>query len=149
MIETTLNIHIETLEMINKLSRVCKISRSKVIKNLLKKVMDKDLTSFSFNKCIKYQDSDAKENWHKFHIILDVDEYEFFIDLRKFFKKSVSAIVSYAVKKYYKEMIKSKKTDNYLFKNYIIIKKIINNVVTWKICWGYTEKMLKTIYNQL
>ena len=149
MIETTINIHVGTLEMINKISRICQISRSRVIKNLLKKVMGRELNSFSFNKCIKYQKSDAKVNWHKFHIILDTDEYEFFLDLRKFFKRSVSAIVSYAVKKYYKQMIKFKKTDNYLFKNYIIIKETIDNVITWKICWGYTEKMLKTIHTRL
>ena len=111
--------------------------------------MNKELNCFSFNKSIKYQKSDAKVNWHKFHILLDADEYEFFLDLRKFFKRSVSAIVSYAVKKYYKEMIKFKNTDNYLFKNYVIIKKIIDSVVTWKICWGYTEKMMEAIYTQL
>ena len=148
MIETTLNIHIDTLGMINKISSVRKISRNKVIKSLLKKFMSKELNSFSFNKCVKYQDSDSKENWHKFHIILDTDEYEFFIDLRKFFKKSVSAIVAYAVKKYFKDMIKLNNTDKYLFKNYVIIKETINNVITWKIYWGYPEKMEKILNNQ-
>ena len=147
MIETTININVGTLEMINRISGIYQISRSRVIKNLLKKVMDKDLNSFSFNKCIQYQVSDSKENWHKFHILLDTDEYEFFLDLRKFFKMSVSAIVSFAVKKYYKEIHKFIKTDNYRFKNYIIIKETINNLVTWKICWGWPLEMEK-ILNQ-
>ena len=152
MIETTLNINIETLEKINKISGVYKISRNKVIKNLLKKVMSKELNNFSLNKCVKYQNSDHKENWHKFHIILDVDEYEFFIDLRKFLKMSVSAIVAYAVKKYYKEIMKVKKADNYLFKNYVVIKEMINNVISWKIYWGWPGERelnsLHTIINQ-
>ena len=148
MIETTLNIHVESLEMINNISDVYNISRNRVIKNLLKKVMYRELNSFSFNRCVKYQDSDSKEKWHKFHITLDVDEYEFFIDLRKFFKMSVSAIVSYAVKKYYKEVIKSNRTDNYLFKNYIIIKETINNIISWRIYWGYPEKMEEVLKTQ-
>ena len=148
MIETTINIHVGMIDKINQISKIYKISRNKVIKDLLKKVMEKDLNNFSFNKCVKYQDSDSKENWHKFHILLDTDEYEFFIDLRKFFKMSVSAIVAYAVKKYYREMLKFKSTDNYLFKNYIIIKEVINNVVTWKIYWGWPEKIEKILSMQ-
>ena len=148
MIETTLNISMETLEKINKISNLCKTSRNKVIKNLLKMVMDKEPNSFTFNKCVKYQKKDSKEKWHKFHITLDTDEYEYFIDLRKFFKMSVSAIVSFAVKKYYKKIIKCKNTDKYLFKNYIIIKEIINNVISWKIYWGYPEKVEKIFNNQ-
>ena len=148
MIETTINIHIDILGKINKISSANNISRNKVIKNLLKKVMHNELNNFSFNKCIKYQDSDSKQNWRKFHLLLDTDEYEFFLDLRKFFKMSVSAIVAFAVKKYYKEIMKFKKTDNYLFKNYIIIKETINNVLTWRLFWGYPEKMEKILSTQ-
>ena len=71
MIETTINIHIETMKKINKISSVYNISRNKVIKNLLKRVMSKELNSFFINKCVKYQKSDIRENWHKFHILLD------------------------------------------------------------------------------
>ena len=71
MIETTINIHIETMEKINKISSVYNISRNKVIKNLLKKVMDKELNSFFINKSVKYQKSDIRENWHKFHVLLN------------------------------------------------------------------------------
>ena len=119
-----------------------------VIKNILKMIMDKEPNNFSFNKPIKYQDSAPKKKWHKFHLLLKNDEYEYFIDLRKFFKMSVSAIVSFAVKKYYKVMMKLKKTDNYPFKNYIIQKRIINNVITWKIYWGYPKKMEKILETQ-
>ena len=71
MIETTININIKTMEKINEISSTCNISRNKVIKDLLKKVMSKELNSFSLNRCVKYQKSDLKENWHKFHILLD------------------------------------------------------------------------------
>ena len=148
MIETTINIHIKTMEKINKISSVCNISRNKVIKNLLKRVMDKELNSFPINRCVKYQKSDSKENWHKFHILLDVDEYEYFLDLRKLLKKSVSAIVAYAIEKYFKEMINFKIIDNYLFKNYVIVKEIINDVITWRLFWGYPEKMEKILSTQ-
>ncbi len=150
MIETTINMNVITMEKINKISSACNISKNKVIKKLLKMVMSKDLNSFPTNRCVKYQESDSKENWQKFHLLLDVDEYEYFIDLRKFFKMSVSAIVAYSVNKYFKKLMKSKiKTiDNYLFKNYILIKETINNVITWRLFWGYPEKIEKILNTQ-
>ena len=78
----------------------------------------------------------------------DADEYEYFLDLRKLLKKSISAIVAYAVKKYFKGIIKSNITDNYPFKNYVIIKETINNVITWRLFWGYPEKMEKILSTQ-
>ena len=110
--------------------------------------MNEELNNFSLNKCVKYQKSDLRENWHKFHFLLNADEYEYFLDLRKLLKKSISAIVAYAVKKYFKRIIKFSYTDNYPFKNYVIIKETINNVITWRLFWGYPEKMEKILSNQ-
>ena len=145
MIETTINIHTEIMKKISKLSSINNISKSNVIKYLLKKIMHEETNNFYLNRSIKYQVTDSKEKWHKFHITLNVDEYEYFLDLRKFHKKSISALVAFALKKYYKRIMKLKFTDNYLFKNYVIIKEIINNVITWRLFWGYPDKMEKIL----
>ena len=48
---------------------------------------------------VKYQERDVKENWHRLHIIMNEYEYEYYFDMRKFFKMSVSFILAYAVMK--------------------------------------------------
>jgi hypothetical protein len=34
----------------------------------------------------------------------------------------------------------SNNTDNYLYRNYILIKKIIDGVICWQTYWGYPKK---------
>ena len=137
------------MEQINKISNIKNISRNEVIKNLLKMIMDNEANHFSFNRSIRYQDSASKEKWRKFHLLLKIDEYEYFIDLRKFFKMSVSAIVAYAANKYFKKIIKSKTTtDNYWFQSYILIEETINDVKTWKIFWGFPLKIEEILFNK-
>ena len=60
---------------------------------------------------------------------------------------SVSAIVAFAIKKYFKKIIKSKTTtDNYRFQNYIMIEETINDVKTWRIFWGFPQKIEEILF---
>ena len=75
---------------------------------------------------VKYQERDVKENWHRLHVLMNEYEYEYYFDMRKFFKMSVSFILAYAVVKYLNEIInellnRSISTDKYYFRNYIFI----------------------------
>jgi len=76
-----------------------------------------------------------------FNLYLMEDEYEFFTDLRKFHKISVSALIAYAIKKYLNDKIMDGGIDNYPFKNYILSCGIKDDYVYWQIIWGYPEKV--------
>jgi len=53
---------------------------------------------------IRYQKRGKNEVWRQLYLTLRPDEYEFFLDLRKVFKFSVSCLVTYAVEKYLEEI---------------------------------------------
>jgi hypothetical protein len=73
-------------------------------------------------------------------------EYEYYLDMRKFYKMSVSFILAYAVMKYINEVVNellngNKNTDNYSYRNYIFIKTTSNETICWQIYWGVPQKL--------
>ena len=73
--------------------------------------------------------------------------------MRRLFKKSVSLIVSYGVDLYLEEVISEllgenvEYTDNYLYRNYILVKEVIDNVLCWKSYWGLPHDLGKVLTN--
>ena len=70
-------------------------------------------------------------------------DYEFCIDMRNFFKSSVSGLLAFAISEYLEEimLIDSKGrrpgiTDNYFFHAYAIICEEVENAVCWRIYWN-------------
>ncbi|MFC1668820.1 hypothetical protein ACFL20_00385 [Spirochaetota bacterium] len=145
IIETTININIGILDMLNGMSEKCGISRTEMIVFLLKKVMNENTNRVSINNSVKYQEGSSNSAWHKFHIRLKDDEYEYFLDLRKLLKMSVSLILAYAVREYMDGLISGEITDNYPFANYIIAKEVIGNVVCWRFFWGIPPDIEKIL----
>jgi hypothetical protein len=143
--ETTLNIHIGINNQINNAAASKGISRSEMVVTLIKMVMDDIANPSRLGKLVQYQEKRMPNEWRTFHISLREDDYEYFLDLRKLLKMSVSLILAYAVKKYLKKVMAKNITDNYQFKNYILAKMIIDNIVCWKLIWGYPPDVEKFI----
>jgi hypothetical protein len=143
--ETTLNIDNVILHKITQAAQSKKISRSELILLLMNKVMKETMNPYFFGRMVQYQEKRDSGDWHRFHIILQPDEYEFFLDLRKLLKMSVSLILAYAVDKYLHKMMDKHTTDNYLYKNYVMIREMINNIQCWKLIWGYPPDIKKII----
>ncbi|MBP7738700.1 MAG: hypothetical protein KA369_22180 [Spirochaetes bacterium] len=143
--ETTLNIHVDIFRLINSAAKARGISRSDLIVTLLKKVMDDIANPSRLGKLVQYQEKSMPCEWRTFHVSLREDDYEYFLDLRKLLKMSVSLILAYAVKKYLKRIMNKNITDNYLFKNYVLAKMVIDNIVCWKLIWGYPPDITKFI----
>jgi hypothetical protein len=142
LIETTLHINKRILEMINEYAEKTNISRASIIKLLIHKVMHNNRSMIKTYSRIQYQARDMKENWYRIHIVLNEYEYEYYLDMRKFFKMSVSFILAYAVLKYLDELIKQNiSNDKYCYINYILIKETLDNVILWKIYWGVPQKL--------
>jgi len=87
---------------------------------------------------VKYQGRRGKQEWRCVHLSVRPDEYEFFGDMRKVQRLSVSFIVAYAVEHFLNEMLEmmGKDTDNYRYRNYLIAQFILGDVVCWVHCWG-------------
>ena len=147
LIETTINTHKSVLKLLSDGAARTSRSRTFMIKLLMQRVMNDNQRMLKSYSRIKYQARDDKENWYLVHLVLNEYEYEYYLDMRKFFKMSVSYILAYAVKRYLGEIIDelldmNKNTDNYLYRNYILITKTINNVICWQIYWGIPPQIL-------
>jgi hypothetical protein len=144
MIKMTINININVLNSIEFASIELGTSRSKIIKLLMKEIkLDKNI-HFKFFSQVKYQEKDFKKNWSMFHIKLSESEYEYFLDIRKFFKMSVSLILAFAVKKYLHLLLKSNSLgDNYSPDNYFFQLGVFQGKESFIISWGNMDKFCK------
>ncbi|MCP4129450.1 MAG: hypothetical protein GY754_00400 [bacterium] len=173
IINTTINFRVSVLEKVNAAAETLDISRTRVIIKLLKKVMNEKNFSARMAIAVQYQrlfpvvdpdldpdsdidpDSEAEEDcWHKFHISFQEDEYEMFLDLRKFRKMSVSALVAYAVKEHLDSLLGLPQedpipTDNNRFKHYVISSSEMHGVISWQLFWGLPEKTAELLQCRL
>ena len=151
-IETTMYFNRALLEELSKASEKVGKSRTCILVLLLKRAMgDSYRLAKSFSP-VKYQKSDPSQNWHRLHIQLNEYEYEYCLDMRKLYKMSVSLIVAYTVSRYLVEIVKKlletdidKFTDNYLPKNYILVREVINSTICWRIYWGIPYNLDKIV----
>jgi hypothetical protein len=96
---TTLNNDINLFGMISIYSSRKGISRSKLIIMLLKQSM-KEVSVNKIGIAVRYQHRRPRDSWKVFPIRLNDCDYEFFLDLRKVLKFSVSRILAHAIEKY-------------------------------------------------
>lgn len=142
---TTLNIRGNILKRIILEAHRKDISPSDIIVILLKKVMETIPDHARLGRLVQYQDCCLQEKWCVFHINFEEDDYEYFLDLRKILKMSVSLILANAVERY---LIKTKTkiiSDKNLLKNYMIIKTVINSMVRWTFIWGFPRDIERFI----
>jgi hypothetical protein len=144
--ETTLNIRTDILKKITNTARTSGISRSQLITTLIKNAMNDISDPGRLGTMVRYQKKSDLKDWHIFHLHIRVDDYEYFLDLRKLLKMSVSLILAYAVNMYLSKL-KTFTTDNYLYKHYTIIKEIINDVICWRFIWGIPPDLDKLLPN--
>jgi len=141
--ETTLNINTDILEKISSAAKYQGISCSAMIVSLIQKVMGEKMNPIVIGRLVRYQKRRRHEEWHRFHIILREDVYEYFLDLRKLRKMSVSSILAYAVRRYLRNNINKDFTDNnrYQYRNYIVLRESIGYIPCWKLIWGYPPSL--------
>jgi hypothetical protein len=137
LIETTLHVHKSILEKLDIGADVTGRSRTSIIKLLIQRIMKDNKRMIKTCSRVQYQERDVKENWSRVNIVFNEYEYEYCQDLRKFFKMSISLILAWAVLIYLDELLKkNKSTDKYFYRNYLFIRKIIDNTICWQIYWG-------------
>ena len=142
---TTINIEKRTFEKIEKAALEIGVTKSECIKMLIKMFRDKNELTDKFGIRIKYQKRDKDRNWHRFHIKLLDHEYEYLLDLRRFCKLSVANILDQAVDAFLSIIIKEKPMDKNVFGNYIIMKELVDNIVNFRLYWGFPPDMVINI----
>lgn len=153
-ISTTLYMHKSNFNRLEKASKTLGISKNFIIRILLKKMMEDVEVCSKVWTTVKYQEDDTKRNWRQFHLVLHEGEYEYAIDMRKYYKMSLSLIVAVAIGRYLPQLIRRfcnkliKNTQNLTYTNYLISKRIISGIVCWIVWWGVVSNpnILKQAY---
>ena len=144
LIKTTAHLNILVINKVLAASKKLGIPRHALISSLLKIYASNNISKSVQWKRIKYQKRDAMESWKRLHLLINPDEYEFFLDLRKVFKKSLSACIAEAVNEYLELFLSNmkKSVDNYRYRNYSFARIIIDDVICWISSWGLPRKPL-------
>ncbi len=143
--ETTLNIRKDIMRKVAKAAKSYGISCSEMIVLLINR-STREISNPGFpGRRVRYQARRKPADWCESHVKLRDDEYEYWQDLRKLMKMSVSLILANAVRKFLSKPFKIYRADNCLCKNYIIAKEIIDNITIWKFIWGFPPNLEKVI----
>jgi len=148
-IETTVNLDNGTLYRLRHASASSGRSVAELISLTMKKTMQGGLSFQSNSGRIRYQEERPPQEWSCLHVVLFSREYEFFLDMRKFFKRSVSFLIVLSVELYLDQIIleftkcpqDDDTIDNYQFNSYILIKETLKGAIYWRIYWGLPEKI--------
>jgi hypothetical protein len=122
-------------------------TRREIVVMLLMKIM-RDIEGFQGGfALVRYQERDPLKRWHCFSISFRKDENEFFTDLRKLGKFSVSYLVAIAVERYLDELFEDGDNGhNYaLFTHYAVGQRTEGGIVCWELYWGDPVDTPKTI----
>ncbi|MBN1532682.1 MAG: hypothetical protein JXA20_08475 [Spirochaetes bacterium] len=147
LIETTINSNTSTRLVLERAVGLSGLPVSVLIMMLLRRIMmERKMHTYALRP-VRYQRGDRESIWCRVHINLSFRDYEYLLDLRKFYKMSVSLLIAIAVNLYLDSVLaefllkNTNKTDNYTFQNYILIQEVYGSVICWKIYWGLPENL--------
>jgi hypothetical protein len=142
--ETTVNIRIDMLAKLARAADYTGTSKSRLISALLRYAAQNKRMFLPDAIRVRYQERRGERDWHRLHVCIRRDEFEFYHDLRCLCKFSVSFLIAYAIERYLDEVIRllMKDTDNYRYQNYAIYQVVDYGVICWVRCWGIPPRML-------
>jgi hypothetical protein len=138
IIDTTVNMNIETRIRLAAAIEITGASREELISALLRYVGRSTRVYGDAYRRVRYQERKPGQEWRKVHLRLKYDEYEFFSDVRKLFKWSVSYAIAWALSVYFDEIVALIKgnPDKYRYRNYLIKSFSLEGINCFIICWG-------------
>jgi len=142
-IRTTMNLCHDDVLALEGAAITAGVTRTALVSALLRRMAELEKRRGRAWERVRYQERDETANWRKVHISPRGDEYEFFIDMRKVKKLSVSHLVSLAIRELMDEVLKMivGKADRYRYRNYAIVGIIVENVICWLMCWGVPPRL--------
>lgn len=130
-IATTVHVHTEILAIISALSARMGKKRNEIVIMLLKRIMSGKVAIVTTGNAVRYQGRDLSGSWWILHVRLNDDEYEFFTDMRKLYKMSVSLLLACAARSFSWNGV----SDNYHFCIHNVTFAIDGDRVLWNIIW--------------
>ncbi len=138
--ETTLHLPIEVMIALEQASRRTKKPITRIVRMLFRRMADDHVERRAHAVPVQYQPDDPARQWHRLHISLEEDEYEQVTDMRKFYKQSVSKIVTDAVRVYLpllvKVLLQKIISDSYRCRNHAVAVRSHGHAVCWITLWG-------------
>jgi len=137
MIKSSVNINIEKLSLLESFSETNELSVSEVVALLLRKILEDGKYSAKKFRAVKYQDIDPDKNWDTLTVYFEDVDYEFFTDMRKFFKESVSLLLSKAIDLFLDTILSEVEEIllNYANSDWDIRRDEVKTGVIWIIFW--------------
>jgi len=148
-IETTINLRTEIKKRILLASARSGISCSDIVMAAMRFMVQEIDRGARLGTRVKYQPRCDDGEWKNLHVQLGPEDYEFFLDMKKFMKMSVSYIISRAIKKHLNEILKTNITDNNPLSGYSVIFEKFNEIRSWRILWGKATDIRKTTLHPL
>ncbi len=147
-IDTTININTSIFGMISRAVLLTGQPKNLIISSVMRRLADDYERLVQPWSRVRYQKRDAAGNWRLMHLSLKPDEYEFFLDLRKVFKFSVSCLIANAIEKYLDEILNKihRGADNYWYENYMFSCVIVDGVICWILSWGVPRTLIAGHY---
>jgi hypothetical protein len=146
-LKTSLNMGTDTLTRVTWAAEQLDRPMREIVVILLRRVM-RDIDRFQGGfTLVKYQKGRPGRKWHCFCIEYYEDENEFFTDLRKLSRFSLSNLVAIAAKRYLLEIVRGEKNGilKYLhYCDYLIRQQTIDGIRSWIFYWGIPEKRMNT-----
>lgn len=146
-IGTTVNVRRDIRVRLEAACETTGMSRSGIIVLLLRKVMAEHERRAGDPGSVRYQDRQERHVWRRMSVFVKKCDYDYFLDMRRLFRRSVSLLVAYGVVEYLDVVISellndtvSKTTDNYWHQLYSIEKIVLKTRLCWKIYWKLPEK---------
>jgi hypothetical protein len=141
-VDTTINIGTDLIELLERVVLLTGKSKSIIISLLMVRLAQCHDRNSGTWKRVRYQARGTRGKYRRIHIYLREQEYELFIDLRKFCKQSVSRLVVHAIQLYLDEIINDvqDKSDYYPSISYLIEKVNKDGATCWILTWGISTK---------
>ncbi len=139
IVETTVNIDRETFRKLTDAANKRGLSRSRLIAMLLEHLVWTEKIPRRPRGTVQHQDARPKEDWKKLHVVLPNYVHDFFDDVRKLWKMSVSYLVVQVVEKFLEQLDENLiKTfaDKYWHGGHTIVHFIQNGLQFMLCCWG-------------
>ncbi len=145
MIKTSVNINFERLALLENFSEKNDLSVNEIVSLLLLKIMKDGNYAVKKFTAVKYQDDDPKNHWDIMTVYFKEVDYEFFTDMRKFFKFSVSFLLAKAIDLFLDTILSEIEEilRNYEDSYWNIHRKEAATDVIWNISWIKTKKHMR------
>lgn len=132
-ISTTVCVYGDVLERINEIRAIRGMSRNDAVVMLLKRIMRAGAALAKTGTAVRYQKGVGRGEWHVVHVRFAREEYEFFTDLRKVYKMSVSLLLAYAAMDFLDD---GEEGDNYCFCSHDLSFIRQGMTFRWIITWN-------------